>query len=242
MAERKPAGAQEQQEAPQPEVQEVHELEALRAELAEAQAALAARGAAPADATSDRLADVLEMLGTQLAGRGVDEATFRPGEKAGDIMASLEGRVSTGDHSGRYTDHPVTFLSRGRNLRVIKKARIRYSDARGEIVVTEGVHYPFEPDGRFETDDAEVVEYLKGRPSFGSEFWEMGADPHQAPSPQPVLDTIMDAMLDLDDARLAEIERVELEGLKRALVLDSVQAARRKVQGLAPADADEVTA
>lgn len=233
MAGSKPAGAQEQQEGPQPDV------EGLEAALAQAQARVAELEATSAPG-GDRLADVLERLGTQLADRGVEQATFKPDDRADDIMASLEGRVSVGDHSGRFTEGgPRVFLARGRNLRIIKKARIRYSDARGEVVVTEGIHYPFEPDGRFETDDMAVVEYLESRPAFGVEFWEMGHDPHVAPNPQPVLDTIMDAMLEFDDERLARIEQEELDGLKREVVLSSVASARRKVQGLAaPAEDD----
>lgn len=236
MAGSKPAGAQEQQETVEAAPVDVA---ALQAELAEARAALATAQEAT---SNDRLASVLETLGEQLASRGVEQATFQPGERPGDVMAQLEGKVSLGEHSGRLTPGgvPRVFIARGRNLRVIRKSRIRYTDARGQLVVTEGIHYPFEPDGRFETDDADVVEYLQSRPSFGSEFWEMGHDPAAAPDPQPVLDTIMSAAIDLDDAQLAEVERVELETLKRDVVLNSVRAARRRVQGLvAPAEADD---
>lgn len=213
---------------------------ALEAKLKELEDAVAQEPTLAEAPSNDRLADVLEMLAERLGSQGVEMATFREGETPDQVLASLEGRVSVGDHSGRFTPGKVkvTFLSRGSNLRVVRKARIRYTDARGELVVTEGVHCPFEPDGRFETDDQDVVDYLRGRPGYNSEFWEMGHDPHAAPDPQPVLDSIMDAMLELDDARLAKIEEDEQAGSKREVVLNTVAAARRKVQGIEPGDSD----
>jgi hypothetical protein len=210
------------------------EAASLTGQLAEA---VAEAQAQPTDtATSDRLADVLEKLGERLAAPAVPEQTFRPGETVDSVVASLEGAIGVPDHSGQVGDMK-TYISKGKNHRIVMKGRLRGSDARGQLIVTPGFHIPFEPDGRFETDDLVVQAFLERRPAFGVEFWELGNDPHAAPDPQPVIDTIMDAMVELDDDRLADIEATEAAGLRREVVLNTVRAARRKVQGLDPSTA-----
>lgn len=234
LAERAAEAAAEAQQRADAEASRAEAALEGRSELEQTISELQRLERAPAEpALGDKLADVLERLGEQLGARGVEEATFRAGESAESVIKAIEGKVSRGEHSGRVAPGGmVTFLSRGSNLVVLKKGRIRYADARGQLAVTEGVQYDFAPDGRFETDDEEVIEYLEARPAFGVEFWEMGHDPHKAPTPAPVLDEIMDAVINLDDDRLAEIEQEEQEGLKREIVLSQVASARRKVQGL----------
>jgi hypothetical protein len=222
------------------------DVAALQAQLAEAKAQVEAlKGGAPAG--GDRLAEVLEKLAESIADRGIEQADigFKPGEAPEDVLKSLEGKVTRGEHSGKLTPGgiPIVFLSKGKNHVLLKKGRVRFTNARGELVVTEGVQYDFSPDGRFETDDQEVADYIQSRPNFGVEVYQMGFDPAAAPDPQPVLDTILEATIELDDARLAALEAEEQAGLKRDLVLKTVAAARRRVQGMGePADADAVEA
>jgi hypothetical protein len=234
------------------------EIAKLRQQLAEADQQLAeaevsalnpqaAAGQAAGEPVSDRLAEALDRLGERLAAPvpAVQEKTFRPGETVDSVVASLEGSIGVPDHSGQVGE-VKTYISKGTNHRIVMRGRLRGQSARGELIVTPGFHIPFEPDGRFETDDLVVQAFLERRPAFGVEFWELGSDPHAAPDPQPVIDTIMDAMVELDDDRLAGIEATEAAGLRREVVLNTVRAARRKVQGLDPGtgvvDSDEVVA
>jgi hypothetical protein len=209
------------------------EAQSLTEQLTEAVAEAQAR---PGDsAVGDRLAEALDRLGERLAAPVpvVPEQTFRPGESVDSVVASLEGSIGVPDHSGQVGE-VKTYISKGKNHRIVMRGRLRGSDSRGQLIVTPGFHIPFEPDGRFETDDLVVQAFLERRPAFGVEFWELGSDPHAAPDPQPVIDTIMDAMVELDDDRLAGIEASEAAGLRREVVLNTVRAARRKVQGLDP--------
>lgn len=224
------------------ELQLEAQLAALEEQLARSRQA-AVEPSLPAPETT-AVVTALEAVTATL--RGMQEAqeasarasagSFREHESPGSVEASLRGSVTTGDHSGRYADHFVTFEARGvrdgrgSNFNVVRKARHRFVDASGEAVVTPGVHYDFAPTGHFVTDDLEVIEYLKRRPGFNLEFWELGEEPGGAPSAEPVLDRIMEARIEMDVEALDAIEHEERAGHGRPQVLQGVEAARRSIR------------
>lgn len=213
-----------------------------RAEAAEARAEAAEARAATIAAIDDTAAegpsaDVLERLTTALERLGTTAPSvgaFRPGESAQEVEQSLEGTVSNDPPllDGQERVDPVTFISKGPNFVLVHKSRHRSTSSNGEVNVTQGVSYDFAPSGSFTTDNPRAIEYLRGRPSFNVEYWELGNEPGAAPAPDLVIDAIMAAALELDDDALAEIERNELAGHGREVVLTQIRSARRRVQGV----------
>jgi hypothetical protein len=223
------------------------ELEALRAEV-QALREQAVAPDAPAD-IGDKLAGAFEKLAERIEdiSRPKHEAAglfTKPGESTAAIWRSLDKAISAGvpledgtviPHSGKYTERPVTFKQLNiRNgvgyLNVIRKARARTISGSGEPVVTQGVHYNFGPNGEFTTDDKNVVEFLKGRPGFGSVYAVLGDEPGRAPDAGPVLDEIMDCQANYDIEGLDRIAQQERRTHKRDIVLKTADAAKKAVR------------
>lgn len=129
----------------------------------------------------------------------------------------------------------VVFRSKGDAFRVVRVGRHRYAAANGETQETEGRAYQFRHSAMGLSElvvrNSNVAEFLRGRPSFNREFWEVGAEPHAAPDPKVVLDQVIDATIELDDERLEELLEREMASHQRPVVLDSIRAARRKIRG-----------
>ena len=122
----------------------------------------------------------------------------------------------------------VNFHSRGANFKaVITPSYRRIHDHGAEFIA--GTYADFAPNGHFSTDDPDVIAHLRSLPSLGLEFFELAAP---MPEPDDVLEAIMLATIELDDAQLAEIEAVERTGFNRAGVLQAASAARQQVQKL----------
>jgi hypothetical protein len=236
-------GTQEAQTAAEA-VELREQVDRLTAELEEARGAVAAaaKSGGSGETEGDRLAVALEGITALLAAQQqavADKApTFKTGESAVDVYKSLEGTVLPGsvdengdpvEHSGRKLPRPVTFKSKGKNQTIIRKGRHRFTDISGDVQVTTGVHYSFAPNGEFSTDDEEVVEFLKRKPEFDVLFWLEGAEPDRTPDAGPVVDRVIQAVIDLDVAALDEVEHEERAGYAREAVLVAVDRARRQI-------------
>jgi hypothetical protein len=132
----------------------------------------------------------------------------------------------------------VTFRAKGVNFRAVMKPRQRWTAPNGEVQVTDGRTLEFAPTGEFRTSDPAEIRHLRGLPTFNREFWEVGAEPHAAPSARPVFDKIADAAVALDADALAELEVRERETHNRVFVLDAIRSARERVQGALAAAAE----
>jgi hypothetical protein len=206
----------------------------LEEELATARAAAAAPEAEAGAST--KMLEVLDALVAkvgEIAAPGAQAGagqSFARGETAMDVERSLRGTVTTGEHSGRKTDYPVTFRSRGSDFLMIRKARHRHVNESGEAVVTTGVHYSFAPTGTFVTDDEDVVDYIRTSPGFNAEVFEVGNEPDRTPDAGPVLDRIIDARIQLDVETLDRLEHEERSGYQRPQVLEAIAASRRSME------------
>ena len=149
----------------------------------------------------------------------------------GELAAALDGTTSDGGDGEDPLDTPVTFVSRGREMKVIVVPRRRYTGPTGEQYFTNGITLDFAPNGQYTTRNRRNVEILRARPGMNREYWELGKEPHAKPSAEPVLDAIFDAVLALDDAALEAIEAEERETHQRDEVLRAVRKARERVQG-----------
>lgn len=223
--------------APSPEAEAQARIMALEQELAEARAAAGAPGAS-ADAGGALLSVFEELLERVRAVPAQSKATFAPGESVESIAQGAMAKISIGQHSGEHLDAPVTFRARGAdrpggcNFNIVRRAQTRSVLETGETVFSQAVHYNFAPSGYFTTDDAQVAAHIRATPGYGVEVVEVGAESGDVPSPGPVLDKILQARIELDVAKLDEIEHAERgeEGWKRAVVLEAVAAARRSMQ------------
>lgn len=180
------------------------------------------------------LTQALEMLAEKVAGqRGteVQVSLGSGGESAEKLLKQLVGTVEDGGDGEEPLEHPVTYISKGSHFKAIYKPRYRGVGPTGEQFFTTGIAADFAPHGQWTTKNREMAEWLETRPGFGTDFWRQGAEPFSAPDPSTILEQIMDAMLALDDARLAELEAEERASHKRPLVLKQLQAARNRVQG-----------
>lgn len=133
----------------------------------------------------------------------------------------------------------VLFRAKGVNFRAVMIPRQRWTAPNGEVQVTDGKTLEFAPTGEFRTSDPAEIRHLRGLPTFNREFWEVGAEPHAAPSARPVFDKIADAAVALDVDALAELEVRERETHNREIVIDAIRSARSRVQGALAAAAEE---
>lgn len=130
----------------------------------------------------------------------------------------------------RVEQEEVHFRSKGVNFRaVIKPSRRKTTEFGMETI--PGTAADFAPTGDYRTSDPEVVEYLRALPTFNVEFWEVGHEPGQAPSIEPVIDRIAAAIIELDDAALSQLDGEERSSFNRPEVLAMISSARRRVQG-----------
>lgn len=124
---------------------------------------------------------------------------------------------------------PVKFRSKG-ELRVVRVPRHRFTAANGEAQTSPGVAYDFGYDHSFVALSSDVADYIRARPAFNLEVWEVGKEPNRVPDPEAVFDRINQAIADVDDDTLIEIESEEMAGHKREVVLKQVKSARATVQ------------
>jgi hypothetical protein len=129
------------------------------------------------------------------------------------------------------------FRSKGHGFRAVMVARNRTTMPNGEVRVFGTDEYPagktieFAPAGEYVTDDPREIAYLKSLPTFNLEFWQVGAEPHAIPDPKPIMEKVAEATVTVDDETLARLEEEERATWKRKFVLDSIRAARERVQG-----------
>lgn len=235
------------QKPEQEEVQAGPDLEALAArfeaslgameervrEAEERAAAAEARAQAP---SGDALAEILARLVDQQAELGQHRpemtGTFKPGESADDVLRSLAGTVTEGEvpEGMEPLAVPVTFRSRGSNLCLVRLSRHRVTMPNGEVQTSPGIHYDFSPNGEFTTDNPDAVAWIRGRQTFNTEFFEVGAEPDRIPSSDAVLESVVRAAMDRDLHTLEELEAMEQAGYARTDVLAAVRGARRQVE------------
>lgn len=122
----------------------------------------------------------------------------------------------------------VLFRSRGRGFRAVMQASFDEPTNFG-IKRHKGRVIEFAPSGEYRTSDPEEIAHLRGLGTLNLEFWEVGKEPDRIPSPEPVIDRILAATLELDLATLETIEHEERGGYGREQVLSAVRSARRQV-------------
>jgi hypothetical protein len=125
---------------------------------------------------------------------------------------------------------PVIFRSKGKNQRVVRVPATRWTTLNGEAQHAGGIAYNFEPNGEFVAKSANVAEFLRRRPMFNVEFWEVGAEPHTPPDPSLMLDKILKATMELDLDTLEELRAAEAASHGRKVVLDQITAAQRRIK------------
>lgn len=135
---------------------------------------------------------------------------------------------------------PVLFRSRDRSHLVVRVPRHRHTASNGEVQTSDGRNYSFEPTGDLTVHNSDVADFLRGRPGFNRFYFEVGKEPHSQAAMEPVLDAIQQAILDMDDAALEELEIKEMASLKRSLVLNQLRKARERVQKQGDAALSEV--
>lgn len=161
-------------------------------------------------------------------------------EPADDLEAEpvdLSGTTEHGDEigpDGRLT-MPVLFRSRGRQFRAVTDPKRPFFDSVGvRIGDTPGAVCEFAPNGTYETDDPGIVAALMARPSFNLEFVRVGMEVDRPPDSRPVIDKIMQAMLDLDVPVIDEILEAETAdgGHDRPDVIAACESALRRCANL----------
>jgi hypothetical protein len=180
---------------------------------------------------------ILALAKAQAAAAPAARETALKGD-VGELAAALDGTTSDGGDGEDPLEEPVTFMSKGAEMKVIVVPRRRYTGPTGEQYFTNGITLDFGPNGQYTTRNRRNVEILRSRPGMNREYWELGKEPHAKPNPQLVIDAIFAAVLELDDEKLAEIERTEQQGHKREEVLRAVRSARERVQGFTPPEED----
>ena len=152
---------------------------------------------------------------------------------AAEAAASRKLPPAAGDKEDGF--EPVVFRSKGTEFRVIRVGRHKWTAPNGEAQVTDGRDYQFVSQGigasELRVFNSNVAEFLRGRPSYNREFWEVGREPHAPPDPELVFDRIMEAVVDYDDARLEELAKLEQASHKRPVVLKAIRQARQKIRG-----------
>lgn len=120
-----------------------------------------------------------------------------------------------------------TFVSKYRNYGVtIKTAGLPMMDEQGRIgAYTPGERAIFN-NGKYYTADPEVVEWLRSRPGFNVEFWELGQEPGVIlPALGDLLDQITLATARNKPDRLREILAAERDTHNRDEVIRTAEVA-----------------
>jgi hypothetical protein len=125
---------------------------------------------------------------------------------------------------------PVVFRSKGKNQRIVRVPATRWTTLNGEAQHAGGIAYNFEPNGEFVAKSENVAEFLRRRPMFNVEFWEVGNEPHTPPDPSLMLDKILKATMELDLDTLEELRAAEAASHGRKIVLDQITAAQRRIK------------
>lgn len=165
--------------------------------------------AVPADATISE-ADFLARADRRLEGGGENLAS--------SVLLDPERDAET-----------VVFRSRGPNFMVLIQSPRQFQSPDGRWTTNGGLIADFAPNGELKTNNPDVIKQLKALESFNSEFVEVGNEPDRVPSPEIVLDAIMQAAVEFDGDRLREIEEHERAHHKREVVLQAVGSARRRL-------------
>lgn len=132
----------------------------------------------------------------------------------------------------------VEFISRDQNLRLVREPkRNQMNPQTGEISVTPGVSYEFEPNGVLVVDpsDSEALDFLRSHSLCGSMFVEKGNEPDRPPDASEILNEIVDAAVAKDADKLVEIYLAERSSNSRPEVLGAAARAIEKLDGDVPA-------
>ena len=131
----------------------------------------------------------------------------------------------------------TVFRSRDKQLRIVRKPeRRRYNEA-GELELIPGQRVEFTR-GAFQTEDDELIEWLRNHPRFNSRFWEVGNEPdRQKPTVDEAMTEIAKAAAKAEPDALAAIYEREVNTYDRQPVKDAATAA---LEALEEASADKV--
>jgi hypothetical protein len=131
------------------------------------------------------------------------------------------------------TKSKPVFVSTDATLRLVRIPRRRKVDTdTGESYVTDGHTVEF-IEGRYSTDDKEVIKWLQDHPQNGPLFVERGNEPDRPlPETGDLLTAIVNAVAAKDGDKLAAIYLQERQSHSRPAVLDAARS------GLEAIDAD----
>lgn len=155
------------------------------------------------------------------------------GRREFDRLTTGDGRIWL-QHEREEDFEPISFRVIGprwkqAEYRVLRVGRHEYTHM-GRTEHSPGVAYQFNH-GELEALSQDVADYLRSRPSFNILFCEAGNEPGAAPDPGVMLKLVLDAVLELDDAKLKDLMEREQASHKRKTVLDAILHGRRQIRG-----------
>jgi hypothetical protein len=88
---------------------------------------------------------------------------------------------------------------------------------------TQGKYIQFE-NGRFQTDDKEIVEKLEKLPTFGVDFWRVSGEAAQ-PAPKTSQQSDLESLTKAELIALAKEKKIEVDdGLTKAEIIERLKA------------------
>lgn len=110
------------------------------------------------------------------------------------------------------------------NLKIkIESAKPIYKD--GQKVGDEPGKWADFVGGVFETDDKKVIEYLKSRPTFGVDFFEVPEDEEETKSPAQSEEKNLESLTKQELLELAQKKGIEVsESLTKAEIIERLKA------------------
>lgn len=88
---------------------------------------------------------------------------------------------------------------------------------------TQGKYVKFE-NGRFQTDDKEVIEKLEKLPTFGFDFWKVSSEPAKPQASQTSQETDLESLTKTQLLELAKERKIEVEeGLNKAEIIERLK-------------------
>ena len=148
--------------------------------------------------------------------------------------AKTAAKKSTAKRTRKKT---VVFVSPYPDLRIIKDREYRITDPAGNPIKVEKGHSLKFENGRFSTDDAEIVKFLREHGEFKVSFNEVGEAPEVSPTAAEQYLKIGQAAGQLNVDALAQLIEDEETNHNRTPILEAADAA---LEEIASSDAGSV--
>lgn len=133
------------------------------------------------------------------------------------------------------------FMARRRDLVLVRvPQRTHFDPVSQEKYVTEGQRIEFR-EGRFETADPELIEWLRGHDRFGDSSEGFVEIEPPTPAPTVELQQLMAAAARLDVEAIETILAAERAGHERELVIEAAEAALEQIKAIEAAQSPPAT-